>query len=395
MFEIELAVTTDDIAKAMKAVDDIGLSNDDIKDIGSMFIAKITFNEELTDDIYEKINDSNTVSIVRDSSSQKRGEKVSKNLYLVESHLRRLLLFIPDIAKTYLDIIAQNAIHYKGEAQISKKKSMDTLTSQLTLGQIIDVFGYNTSADSNEALTRNKLINLLGDVTDLKELKEKIENEITPVSIWDVISEHVLKKPIELTQISSKLFKLKAIRDTAAHYRIITPKDVKDALFLSKSLISELEIKHLTANDQAAVHAVDRKASSLIKDADTANGGYPANLANSPIDTIVDPWGMYNRESVSYAAWRVYQKNQHMPYWGGRGNANQWPANASAEGIAVGDTPRPGSVAILMNGPYGHAMWVEEVLPGAQIRVSQYNFNLEGLYSEMIIRAEGLVYIYF
>ncbi len=395
MFEIELAITTKSLEDAKMAISNTGLTDADIQSIGSLFIANITFNEELSDHIYKKIEDSDALSIVRDSSSQKRGEQVSESLYKVESHLRRLLLYTPDITESYLDLIAKQAIHYKGEVQISKRKSMDTLTSQLTLGQIINIFDQNTSADGNEALTRHKLIDILSNVTDLESLKERMSNEIKPISVWDVISEHVLKHPVELAKISSKLSRLKDIRDTAAHYRVITPQEVKEALFLSKSLISELEIKQLSADDQEAIRTVDRKAASLIKDAEAANGGYPANLANAAIDTVVDPWGMYNRESVSYAAWKVYQKCQHMPYWGGRGNANQWPANAQAAGIPTGSAPKAQSVAIIMEGHYGHAMWVEEVLPNDKIRVSQYNANLSGTYSEMTIPSDRLIYLYF
>ncbi|HMR72992.1 MAG TPA: CHAP domain-containing protein, partial [Candidatus Saccharibacteria bacterium] len=127
-----------------------------------------------------------------------------------------------------------------------------------------------------------------------------------------------------------------------------------------------------------------------------SRGGYPDKWAYAPLDSLVDSWGMYNRECVSYTAWKVFQKNGYMPYWGGRGNANQWPANARAAGIPTGSTPKVGSVAVSMSGPYGHTMWVEAV-NGNQIYVSQYNYyyNGWGNYSEMWLNASGLIYIYF
>lgn len=373
----------------------IGLKADHIQKMGTLFIAHVTFDKELSDEIYENITNNKCVSIVSDTSSQKRGEEVSQSLYLVESHLRNLLLHMPDLAGTYLDIIAAKATHYRGSAVISKTKSADVITSQLTLGQITEVFESNTSKDSNETLTWRKLLDVLDGSSDLVTLKKRIENEIKPVTIWDVISEHVLKKPIELADITAKLARLRSIRDTAAHYRIVTPKELRTALFLSKSLISELQIKQLTIADQAALHAADEKASDVIKSTIESNGDYPSYLADAPIDAVVDPWGMYNRESVSYTAWKVHQKNGHMPYWGGYGNANQWPGNAKAAGIEVSNAPRPESVAISMNGAYGHAMWVEDVLADGQIKVSQYNNNLRGSYTESIMPARELVYIYF
>lgn len=126
---------------------------------------------------------------------------------------------------------------------------------------------------------------------------------------------------------------------------------------------------------------------------DPNGGGYPNNL-RGPKDSTVDPWGMYNRECVSYTAWKVYQKNGYMPYWGGRGNANQWPSSARADGIATGSTPRVGSVAISMSGAYGHAMWVEQV-NGSQIYVSQMNYDLAGSYSEMWVNGSNFIYLYF
>lgn len=123
-------------------------------------------------------------------------------------------------------------------------------------------------------------------------------------------------------------------------------------------------------------------------------GGYPAKWCNAPMDTIVDSWGMYNRECVSYTAFRVASSGRYMPYWGGRGNAKQWPGNASAAGIPVDGNPRVGDVAITMAGPYGHAMYVEAV-NGNSITVSQYNFGNNGEYSTMTISASGLYFIHF
>lgn len=123
-------------------------------------------------------------------------------------------------------------------------------------------------------------------------------------------------------------------------------------------------------------------------------GGYPGYLCNAGQDTVVDPWGMFNRECVSYTAYKVAASGRHMPYWGGAGNANQWPANARQSGIAVDGNPQAGDVAISMAGPYGHAMYVEAV-SGNNIYVSQYNYGTPGTYSTMTISAGGLYFLHF
>jgi peptidoglycan DL-endopeptidase CwlO len=124
-------------------------------------------------------------------------------------------------------------------------------------------------------------------------------------------------------------------------------------------------------------------------------GGYPGGWAFAAMDSIVDSWGMYNRECVSYTAWKVWSTGRHMPYWGGIGNANQWDENARNAGIPVDNSARPGDVAIKNSQPYGHAMYVEHVYGDGTIYISQYNAGLDGYYSEARISAAGLVFIHF
>jgi peptidoglycan hydrolase CwlO-like protein len=140
--------------------------------------------------------------------------------------------------------------------------------------------------------------------------------------------------------------------------------------------------------------ALNRQLGGVPVAGDPGHGGYPAVWNNAPQDSMIDNWGMYNRECVSYTAWKVYQTYGSMPYWGGSGNANQWPGNARAAGIPTGSVPRVHSVAIWNVGAFGHAMWVEAV-NGSTIYVSQYNYDLAGHYSEMSINGSGLTYIYF
>lgn len=133
---------------------------------------------------------------------------------------------------------------------------------------------------------------------------------------------------------------------------------------------------------------------------DPSNGGYPNKWHNAPMDSIVDTWGMYNRQCVSFTAWKVHQdflagKNKwDMPYWGGRGNANQWDDNARRAGIPVTSTPKVGSIAVSNSGYYGHVMYVEAVR-GNQIYISQYNAGWTGQYSEGWRTVDGLVFIHF
>jgi surface antigen len=105
---------------------------------------------------------------------------------------------------------------------------------------------------------------------------------------------------------------------------------------------------------------------------------------------------MYNRECVSYTAFKVAASGRYMPYWGGYGNANQWDDNARAAGIPVDTSPRAGDVAISNRGTYGHAMYVESVNGNGTINISQYNAALDGRYSTRSgMDPSGLYFIHF
>lgn len=136
-------------------------------------------------------------------------------------------------------------------------------------------------------------------------------------------------------------------------------------------------------------------------------GGYPYTEDQ---DSTTDPWGMYNRECVSYAAWRIstgYGKT--VPNMGGVGMAFQWPQYAPSRGGSIVSDPRPGDMVIAPNvGPYlgkpyyhvtGHAMVVEPSTPSTPsgwIHVTQYNFDGHGHYSDMDINPnKGVVFIRF
>jgi len=146
---------------------------------------------------------------------------------------------------------------------------------------------------------------------------------------------------------------------------------------------------------QAAQLAANQHLGGAAVAGDPHHGGYPTAWDSpTPQDSRLDSWGMYNRECVSYAAWKVYQTYGDMPYWGGVGNANQWVRDARNAGIPTSTVPQVHSVAISMSGYYGHAMWVEAV-DGNMIYVSQYNYDLHGHYSEMWVSSSYLTYIYF
>lgn len=276
------------------------------------------------------------------------------------------------------------------EIKTNEKK---LLQSQDVLTSIISIMVAESQASPIEILASSSTV---GDYVVAQERLGSVQGQLQG-SITEInsIKEELAKQKTEVERV---LADQKAQRDALA------AKEAEQASLVAATRGQEAEYQSMIGqkNSQiASLRAQQRAANaalggSSIIPGDPGRGGYPNKWANAPIDSLVDSWGMYNRECVSYTAWKVHQAYGSMPYWGGRGNANQWPSSARTDGIPTGSTPRAGSVAISMSGPYGHAMWVEAV-SGNQIYVSQYNYyyNGWGNYSEMWVNASGLTYIYF
>lgn len=223
------------------------------------------------------------------------------------------------------------------------------------------------------------------------------------------IREQVQKNIAEVKQLKEDLAKQKTnaehvLADQKSQRTVLADKKSQQASLLAQTQGQEAAYQNLTkqknseiAGLRAAQAAANRAAGGKVVAGDPNHGGYPSKWdAPVPQDSRLDNWGMYNRECVSYTAYRVYASGRYMPYWGdGHGDAKYWDDKAIAAGIPVSSTPRIGDVAISNSGPYGHAMYVEAVLGNGQIYVSQYNYGFTGEYSEMTISTSGLVFIHF
>lgn len=272
-----------------------------------------------------------------------------------------------DVAQKELDkekkLLGQNIKAMYVEGDIT---TLEMLASSKDLSEFFDKQQYRDSVQQKVKATLDK-VNALKD--QLREQKTLVEKLIA-----------------DQTNIQDQLAADQAKQNELLSYTEGQKADYNNQIKSNNSQIAQLRAQQAAAN---------RSLGGSATAGDPNHGGYPAYLDNAAQDSLLDPWGMYNRECVSYTAWKVYQAYGHMPYWGGHGNANQWPGSAQADGIPTGSTPRAGSVAVSMAGYYGHVMWVEEVYGNGYIRVSQMNYDLAGHYSEMVINGNGLVYIYF
>ena len=160
-----------------------------------------------------------------------------------------------------------------------------------------------------------------------------------------------------------------------------------DAMIQQKIAAEKLAAEQKAQAEKLAAEALQKARGLRGTEYPWANASY---YSQSP-----DSWGMYKRQCVSYAAWKIASSGRVMPYWGGRGNARNWDDNAKQAGIPIDTTPRVGDIAVQNSGYYGHVMFVEDVHADGTISISQYNADCAGHYSEDRINIQGLTFIHF
>lgn len=240
-----------------------------------------------------------------------------------------------------------------------KISPIEMLASSDNIGDYLDKQEYRSSV-------RNELVATISDIKNLKALLDKQKIEADRV-LTDQKNQH-------LVLVGKQNEQQKLLSDTKG----------QESAYQQLSSQSNSEIDKLRTQQAAELASRARSSgggyTSLVGDG--TKGGYPSEWMNLPLDGDIDPWGMYTRECVSYAAFKVQQAYGNMPYWGGIGNANMWDDNARSIGIPMGTTPKPGSVAVVDSGYYGHVAWVESVNGDGTINISHFNVNWSGDYAE-------------
>jgi surface antigen len=259
--------------------------------------------------------------------------------------------------------------------------TIEELATSKSLSDYVDKETYNTAV-------QNKIGSMIQQITSLEAQVQQQQAQITILINTE-------------RQQNSQLSSTEAQQQQLLAYNQQQQSTYNSQIASNQSQIAVLKQEQIEANRKLV-----STGGGKVLTSGSCGGSYPASATNSsgghwgcdyPLDNTLDNWGMYNRECVSYTAWMVYKTYGYMPYWGGSGDANEWPANARAAGIATGSTPKVGSVAIYMGGasdPWGHAMWVDSV-NGNMITVSQYNLYYDGNFYQTTISAAGLTYIYF
>ncbi|MDL2363352.1 MAG: CHAP domain-containing protein [Patescibacteria group bacterium] len=243
----------------------------------------------------------------------------------------------------------------------------------------------------------------LSDYVDKEEYQNSVENKIdATIKEIAVQQENLKKQKAELDvliatqkQQNEALANARGQQQQMLAYNESQQNDFNSKIAANSGKIQELRKAQIVANARFIPPA---GSGGGYGGGSACGGGYPGVWCNAGQDTIFDSWGMYNRECVSYTAYRVAASGRYMPAWGsiGAGNANQWDDNARAAGIPVDGTPQAGDVAISNNGYYGHAMYVESVNGDGTFNLSQYNASLNGTFSTRSgVNPAGLSFIHF
>jgi surface antigen len=238
----------------------------------------------------------------------------------------------------------------------------------------------------------------IGDYMDKQQYQDKVKDKIqTSMSSIVTLQTQLKQQQSDVAQvIQSERAQADQVAQLQSQANALLAVAASDAAAANASVVqSNAQISSLKAQQAAAIAAASRHISGGGGGSSAGCGGYPSTWCTASQDSLTDSWGMYNRECVSYAAWAASVRFGHdVPYWGGRGNAKQWPGNARAAGIPVDNSPRVGDVAIYMGGTYGHAMIVESV-NGSTVRVSSFNGDGTGHYSVDDWPVSSLQFIHF
>lgn len=296
------------------------------------------------------------------------------------------------------------------KAQVQAQIDLNTAKIAQLNQQIADA---QAKMEKEKTLLGNSLVALYMDnsVSPLEVLasSNSISDYIDKQEYRDTVRQQLQTAIAEIKKLQAQLDDDKkktqqALADQQAQRDIIAQNEQEQANLLAQTQGQEAAYQQQVtqANSQIATLRAQQAAANLKWGGnvsfEAAGGGYPAMWANAPLDAYSDDWGMYTRECVSFAAFKVAASGRYMPY--GLGNAIQWPGAARARSIPVDSTPQAGDVAIWPVGYYGHAMYVYSVGGDGSLSIGEYNYDWTGRYSERVIskstwEAQGFQFIHF
>ena len=267
--------------------------------------------------------------------------------------------------------------------QIENTKK-EIATNRDALGEVLADLSIEGNISTLEMLASSKNISDYVDKqTYQSSMRDQLKSTISRIN--------TLKKELESQKVQTETILANQKRDQAA----LDAARAKQQQLVDATRGQEAEYQNLRNKSKAEQQSVMAAQQEAIRRASAGNGGvrfvgggdggYPWGPGNCPMSGMFstggadgnggDGWGYGCRQCASYAAWKIGQRTGVIPT--NLGNANNFPGALS--GRPQGYTARANSVGVIMDGAYGHVVWVETD-PDASgfITVSQYNANYGG-----------------
>ena len=272
MQELEIVVSVKNWDEAVQLLEDVGIdekTKTTHRPINGLFMVKAEKEVPFTEDEYKKIKDSPDMAILGDSLSRKRIAEVLDKIYDVETLLRKLLLHSYDLFDTFFDVFSESKYtkEFRSNKFVTRKGSLNPITSHLTLGEMKDILGVDLSWHKRKMVSAQELHELLQTVDDIDGLKSEFANKVKVHTVWDVIAENVLKTKTEWNDVNNELKGLKEFRDMSAHYQVITERDKEKLIERADHLLALLSPpeRKLTKKESTNLSNAAKSLNELIK----------------------------------------------------------------------------------------------------------------------------------
>ncbi len=287
----------------------------------------------------------------------------------------------------------------------------EAITAQLELNQTKQAQTTQRIADAQNELATKKGI-LDENVRDIYQ-----ESQVTPLEMLassnnfsdfvdkqqylDQIKSHIQDEYNQVSQLETSLVSQQAdlnrlVTQQSSMASALAQQKAQENQLLAQTQGQESAYQQLVASNQSKLNSIvaARAAAlrssgsglSLVASGSGGCGPYPDKWCQAAQDSLITDGNYYNRECVSYVAYRRETTGHALP--ANYGNASQWYAYVDHY-----SNPQPGDIAVWQAngnayvGGFGHVAYVEAV-DGGGITISQYNFNTgsgDGMYSEMHI----------
>ncbi len=285
-----------------------------------------------------------------------------------------------EIAQIQTQIQLNEAKHRKLVAEI-KKTEKEIAENRNALGEVIADLGIEGEVTPLEMLASSKNIS---DYVDKQTYQESMQDELNATikrinELKDKLETQ--KQNVETVLANQKRSRAALDQKRAAQQNLVAQTRGQESAYKRLQSKTKAEQQAVMEAQQAAIRAASANNGGVAF-VGGGSGGYPWGAGNCPMMGMYstggadgnggDGWGYGCRQCASYAAWKIGQRTGVIPTHAG--NANNFPGSFSNR--PQGYEGRANSVGVIMDGQYGHVVWVE-TNPDANgfITVSQYNAN--------------------